>query len=136
MLRGRKYLPSSHTGISIHLLPPRCRRPPQRTRRPLINGWIDIPYVQGSCTRRSRSKDQERASLLGGRLSRAYIEITPSPPRSTGNVVVCVRVHAHARIADAPTRATTYAWEYHYLSCVFSVNCHYRRNLVTGCVPP
>ena len=150
MLRGRKYLPSSHS-TNIHLLPSCCRRFPQRTRHHPINGWIDtLTYLQGNCTRRSRSKDQERASLLSGRLSRAYIDITtssPPPPPPTSAIphdwhigshrVRVLYVHAHARTqADASTCATTYAWEYHYLSCVFSVNCHYRWNLVMGCVPP
>jgi len=117
MLRGRKYLPSSHS-TNIHLLPSCCCRFPQRTRHHPINGWIDrYPYVQGNCTRRSRSKDQERASLLSGRLSRAYIDITtpsphlPPPPPSrttdTSAVIVCVSYTCtltHAR-KQTPQRA-------------------------------
>lgn len=108
-----------------------------------INGWIDrYPNVQGSCTRRSRSKDQEHERpywVVGSRVHRNHPLATP-PGRHTPACTVGVYVPCTCTLAlDASRRATcgtTYAWEYHYLSCVFSVNCHYRRNLVTGCIPP
>lgn len=105
-----------------------------------INGWIDrYPNVQGSCTRRSRSKDQDQEHerpywVVGSRLHRNHPLTTPpgrhTPACAVGVCVSCTPANRRA------TRGTTYAWEYHYLSCVFSVNCHYRRNLVTGCIPP
>lgn len=53
----------------------------------------------------------------------------------TGRRGTRVEIHVHSHRCARILAGDVRAWEYHYPSRVFSVNCHYRRNLVRACVP-